>query len=328
MTCEAIKARRNGFVIVVVLCIVILMTAMVLGFNRRTQMTLRAAESFTNSRRARACALAGLNLAIAAVKNNPSASSETSSDTLLGRPINFELDDVPCTVTLAEETGKININFLKTPNGQENRAAIDQLLRLIELLNRHRPEKPITYDIVPSIIDWTDTDEHVTCLPFVKNHNLGAESDYYTALSPPYKTANTPFDSIDQLLLVKGVTPEAFEMLKPFLTVYGDGAININTAPSLVLESMSEKMDPALAKLIIERRDIKPYQSVEELRSLPAMTDEIYLTISRTATVRPTAPCYQVVSRATAGRASVTIASVLKPDSQTGAVEVLSYKEL
>jgi general secretion pathway protein K len=328
MTSEVIKNRRNGFVIVVVLCVVILMMAMVLGFNRRAQMTLRAAESFTNSRQARACALAGLNLAIAAVKNNPGASAETSSDTMLERPINFELDDVPCTVTLTEETGKININALKTPNGSENRAAIDQLLRLIELLNQRRPENPITYDIVSSIIDWTDADEHVTCLPLVKNHNLGAESDYYTALSPPYKPANAPFDSIDQLLLVKGVTPEVFEMLKPCLTVYGDGQININTAPAPVLESMSEKMDTALAKLIIERRNVKPFQNVEELRTLPAMTDEIYQAIGRTATVRPTTPCYQVISRATAGRASVTIAAVLKPGSQTGSVDVLSYKEL
>jgi type II secretory pathway component PulK len=91
---------------------------------------------------------------------------------------------------------------------------------------------------------------------------------------------------------------------------------------------MSEKMDQALAKLIIERRNIKPFQNVEELRTLPAMTDEIYLAISMTATVRPTDPCYQVISRATAGRASVTIAAVLKPGSQTGSVDVLSYKEL
>lgn len=328
MTCETLKTRRNGFVIIVVLCIVILMTALVLGFNRRTQMTLRAAESFTKSRQARACALSGLNLAIAAVKNNPSASAETSPDTLLCRPISFELDDVPCTVTLTEETGKININFLKTPDGRENRAAIDQLLRLIELLNQRQPKAPITCDIVPSIIDWTDADEHVTCLAFVKNHNIGAESDYYTALSPPYKSANAPFDSIDQMLLVKGVTPAAFKTLQSCLTIYGDGAININTAPLLVIESMSEKMDTALAKLIIERRTIKPFESVEELRTLPAMTDEIYLAINKTATARPAAPCYQVVSRATAGRASVTMAAVLKPDSQTGAVKVLSYKEL
>jgi general secretion pathway protein K len=328
MTCEDEKTRQSGFVIVVVLCIVILMTAMVLGFNRRTRMTLRAAESFTNSRQARAGALAGLNLAIAAVKNNPVAYVETDSDIMLEKPLNIKLDDVPCTVTLTEETGKININTLKTTDGRENHTTINQMLRLIELLNRRRPDTPITFDIVASIIDWTDTDEHVTCLTFVKNHNLGAESDYYTTLSPPYKSANAPFDSIDQLLSVKGVTPEVFETLQAFLTIYGDGTININTAAALVLESISEKMDPALAKLIIERRNIKPFQSVEELRTLPAMTDEIYTAISKTATVRPTAPCYRVVSQATVGRTSSKIVSILKPDLRTGIVEIISYKEL
>jgi general secretion pathway protein K len=328
MNRKLIKNRRNGFVIVAVLCVVILLTAMLIVFCRRAQMTLRAADSFAKSRQARACSLAGLNLALAALKNNPDIYADTNSGRPLFRPFDFELDGITCTVSITEETGKININALKTPEGTENRVAIEQMLRLIDLLNRSRPDHPISYDLVPIIIDWTDADEHVTCLTFVKNNNLGAESDYYLNLSPPCKSANAPLTSIDQLMLLKGVTPEIFQLLKPFLTVYGDGQININTASAPVIESLSEKMDPALAQLIVERRKIKPFESIEELRALPAMTDEIYLAIKRTATARPQDPCYQVVSRAAAGQSVAAVEVVLKTDSEAGTIETLSYKEL
>ncbi len=83
------------------------------------------------------------------------------------------------------KTGKLNVNLLKDKDGKPNRARIDQLLRLIDLLNRQEPGlSHIGYGFVPAIIDWTDTDDEVVCLPFVKNENLGAESDYYAGLNP------------------------------------------------------------------------------------------------------------------------------------------------
>jgi hypothetical protein len=58
----------------------------------------------------------------------------------------------------------------------------------------------MTDDIADSILDWIDTDEETRA--------FGAESDYYAGMVPPYECKNGPIESIDELLLVAGVTPE------------------------------------------------------------------------------------------------------------------------
>ena len=53
-----------------------------------------------------------------------------------------------------------------------------------------------------------------------------------------------PFKVLEQLGLVDGMTPEAFRALQPFVTVYSDGKVNLNTAPAEVLTAlgMSESL--------------------------------------------------------------------------------------
>jgi general secretion pathway protein K len=56
--------------------------------------------------------------------------------------------------------------------------------------------------IVDSILDWRDADD------FYRIH--GAENDYYQSLKEPYRCKNGNFDSIEELLLVRGITPALF----------------------------------------------------------------------------------------------------------------------
>ncbi|HEV3444715.1 MAG TPA: hypothetical protein VG099_08740, partial [Gemmataceae bacterium] len=88
-----------------------------------------------------------------------------------------------------DESGKININALMQldPSGTI-------LYNVLMLLPN------MTDEIANSIIDWIDADD--TPRP------NGAESDYYGSLSPPYQAKNGPLDSIEELLFVKGVTPQ------------------------------------------------------------------------------------------------------------------------
>jgi type II secretory pathway component PulK len=58
--------------------------------------------------------------------------------------------------------------------------------------------------LAAAVVDWRDADDQPTNL----NGALGAESDYYEALNPPYSAKNAPFDTVDELLLVRGMTPE------------------------------------------------------------------------------------------------------------------------
>lgn len=59
----------------------------------------------------------------------------------------------------------------------------------------------MTENVADAILDWLDEDE--------EPRPAGAEfNDYYLHLPTPYKPANGPIESIEQLLLVRGVTPQ------------------------------------------------------------------------------------------------------------------------
>ena len=57
----------------------------------------------------------------------------------------------------------------------------------------------MTESIADAILDWLDEDDDTRL--------LGAERDYYSSLDPPYAPRNGPIGSIEELLLVREVTP-------------------------------------------------------------------------------------------------------------------------
>jgi type II secretory pathway component PulK len=58
----------------------------------------------------------------------------------------------------------------------------------------------MTEEIANAILDWMDSDSEA--------RQNGAEADYYSGNQPAYSPANGPLTSIEELLLVRGVTPE------------------------------------------------------------------------------------------------------------------------
>jgi general secretion pathway protein K len=328
MRVKRIKSERRGFIVVVVLCMIICMAILLLGFNYQSRSNLRVVDNFQKSTNALNCARAGLNIAIAAIKDARETNPKKTSPNLLSEENTFEISDGKCSITITEENAKLNVNLLKDKNGKPNRARIDQLLRLIDLLNRDKAsDSHIGYGLVPAIIDWIDNDDEVTHLPFVKYENSGAESAYYSNLETPYKCRNSSLDAIEELLMVKEITEEVFERMRDYVTVYGDGKININCASKRVIESLSEKMDPALAQMIIDRRKFKPFNSIVELRDVPGMTDGIYNTIRKTVTVSPADEYYHVTARGNVGHRNCTIAAILRKNMKTKNVEVVFYQE-
>ncbi|MDD5584194.1 MAG: type II secretion system protein GspK [Candidatus Omnitrophica bacterium] len=133
-----------------------------------------------------------------------------------------------------DEERKININT----------ASISTLERLFKIVLEYDDME--AQDLAASIIDWRDADSLLT-VP------LGsAEDSYYRNFPYAYEAKDAPFEAIEELLLVKGVTKEIFEKIKKYITIYGDGRININTAPAHVLAALG--LHGALVSKIIAFR--------------------------------------------------------------------------
>jgi len=79
-------------------------------------------------------------------------------------------------------------------------------------------------ELAAALIDWRDADS-TTAIP------LGsAEDSYYRNEKSPYEAKDAPFEALDEVRLVKGFNANVFEKLKNYITIYGSGKVNINTA--------------------------------------------------------------------------------------------------
>ena len=127
---------------------------------------------------------------------------------------------------LVDEARKININ----------KADLTLLTRFfVVALNLGETE---AQGLAGSIIDWRDKDSALS-IP------LGsAEDSYYRNQEFPYEAKDSDFQLIEELLLVRGFDQNIFEKVKNYLTVHGDGLININTAtrPVLLALGLSERL--------------------------------------------------------------------------------------
>jgi len=89
---------------------------------------------------------------------------------------------------LENESARINLNTLLRFEKIRRGAA----RRLLSAL----PE--MTEEIADAILDWIDDDD--------RPRRFGAEANDYSGLQPPYGPRNAPLESIEELLLVRGVT--------------------------------------------------------------------------------------------------------------------------
>ena len=91
---------------------------------------------------------------------------------------------------LVDESSKINLNALPYFDFFQEGSGRDILMSLPDM----------TEPIADAILDWIDPDDDP--------RDYGTESSYYTGNSPPYEAKNGPLDSLDELLLIRDVTPE------------------------------------------------------------------------------------------------------------------------
>ncbi|MHC4694563.1 MAG: hypothetical protein ACYS67_17630, partial [Planctomycetota bacterium] len=140
MKLNRIKPKQKGFIVVVVLCIIICMAVLLLGFNYQSRTNLRSVGDFQKSAQALNCAKAGLNIAIAAIKSKNETDENKTSPSLLSQENTIDIGEGKCSLIITEENSKLNVNLLKDKSGKPNRTRIDQLLRLIDLLNNDRSD--------------------------------------------------------------------------------------------------------------------------------------------------------------------------------------------
>ncbi len=117
--------------------------------------------------------------------------------------------------------------------------------------------------LADTLADWIDSDDE----PRI----YGAESvDFYGSLPRPYSPKNDYLDSLEELRMIKGYTPEVFNTISPYVTVYSTtGLVNINTAPESVVMALSGDITEELAKELIRYRKESPFKDRSDVMKVP-----------------------------------------------------------
>ncbi len=180
---------------------------------------------------------------------------------------------------LEDESTRLNLNILPTIEKTLPGAGTTLLMAL----------PGMTEDVADAILDWLDDDED--------ERPLGAETGYYTGLRPAYAAKNGPLETVEELLLVRGVTPELLfggdvnrngtidehESAEEgtsglgwssYLTLYsmennvrsdGEARIDLNQTDLAVLsEQLTEVLPPEWVTFILAYRLAGPYTGTDE----------------------------------------------------------------
>lgn len=248
---------EKGAALLLTLLVVALLTTLILDFDTTSRNDLRAAAQFRDATQAVFLADAGIAAAEALLKNDAENSDDYDGlDEIWATPFpNYPVGEGTVSLTITDESGKINVNGLVTSAGNMTvgrPAQIAQMRRLFEVLN-------IDPNLVDAIVDWIDTDP--------STQPYGAESGYYESLPRPYTCRNAPMTEIEELRLVKGITDEIYTKISPHLTVSSKSPyyININTAPAPVLRSLDDSIDESVAGRIMENR---PFKTLGDLTAI------------------------------------------------------------
>jgi len=265
MTSNARAGRRGerGGALLLVLWIFVVLGVLAMDFARYTREDAMAAVNFSEETRAYYLALAGMNRTIF----DADRARERAAPGAIAQPVDAESDDdepLPAdgqwhdgefagghyTVRMTDEGGRLSLN--KIDDALLTRV-ITNLMRggnTTKGMDRRATNEVST--VVDSILDWRDADH------LKRAH--GAESEFYLKRRPSYRAKNGFFDSPEELLLVRGVTPALFyghdgiPGLREVFSVYSrSNNIHLRNASPAVLQALLGFDADTAADLVAQR---------------------------------------------------------------------------
>ncbi len=241
---------ERGVALLTVLWVLALFSVIAAGMVAQTHAELQIAHNMKEMAQARALAEGGVFLALPHLLD-PSLETQWRPD---GQERIVEYGSGTVRITLQDEAGKIDIN-----------AAPDELLAgLFTVLGLGSEE---TTRLVDVIADWKDPGEL---------HRLnGAKRDDYRRAGLPWVPRNGPFEAVEELRLVLGMTPALYARAAPLVTIYSQNArVNPATASADVLQALPGAR-PAEIALFVQARDRAEAERAQTGRApppLPPMT--------------------------------------------------------
>lgn len=255
------------------LVILFALTSLSFLFYRSVFATYAVSRNFADRVALHNLSLSGIYLAVSTLVEDRHESGYDSLHedwALLGeKKTIFPEKEAKTTVHIVDLNSRLSVNNLVNPQGT---GINPQYATFFYHLLNNAPfdvDSLTAAKIVAAIVDWQDKNDGDAVTSF--HGQLGAESSYYDSLTPPVSCKNEPIETIDELLLIRGVSRKLLygEKGKPGLAEYiavtppvfdVQPPVNINTASREVLMAIFSNASPAAIDNMIAYRDDNPFQ--------------------------------------------------------------------
>ncbi len=263
-------SSKGGSILILTLWVLSFLSIFVIGMAFNVSGQLRLASHLQDRLKMQCLARAGIERAIIELEMDEepdydSLNEKWSNNEEFFKEIN--LGDGYTTVSYQSEEGLILYGAMdESSTININNAPLQILKSMLE--NIGEAERGEAANIANAIIDWRDIDNIVS--------PGGAENKYYQGLELPYPCKSADFQIPEELLLVKGMSPEIFSKIAGVITVYGTGAVNINTVDRRTLHALGLSSELA-GRLVQFRRgrdeiegteDDNIFKTVAEIRNI------------------------------------------------------------
>ncbi len=218
--------RRRGFALIAAIWLMVALGALGIEIATLARTRRLSAANRAEATQSSAAAEAGLEHARARLIRLVNDVPTTPSGVPLRDPWigisslmqdTVSLEHARYRLRLADANARVNVNL-----------ADDATLQRLVRATGAEPETATT--LTHAILDWRDADD--------VSRFGGSEQALYQRAGLPVLPRNAPLVRIEELRDLYGMTPALFERLRPFVSVDGDGRINVNTAESVVLRSL------------------------------------------------------------------------------------------
>lgn len=242
---KAALRSSDGMALVLTLLVVALITAMVVEFARGVYISTEDLYNWQTSQKLSLAAKSATRLAVKLISDQTSQLPYTYPGILeLSQKIPSEDLDGTIGIRIEDENSKFNLNtlggFSVVFGSDTDKDPYNSFARLLNALN-------LDPDIANKVSYWID--------PTTEHRPLSGET----------ATKNGKMDSIDELLLIPGIDAGTYEKLLPYVTIYGNNAININGAAIPVLMSLSSSITEDMAERIVSYRESMPFESTSDI---------------------------------------------------------------
>jgi general secretion pathway protein K len=307
---------ERGFALVITLIVTALLVALVVEFVNETYVDASHSHNFVASQQSGVLAESGAQLGRSLLElelgsglpggGHPEYSSLLDT---WAQPLQWGDETGTLTVTIEEESGKLNLNSLVNTADSSPFQAIARNL----FLNLKLPP-----EVCDTIGDWVSPVDKAP-------RTNGAKSPYYNALKPSYDVKGSDLQTVEELGLVKGCNAETMTKLRRFVTVYDQvkneplhsTKININTAPPEVLTAI-KGLTPSMVNDIVDYRKSKAIKTLSQ-EGLPATLPNFGQVLTCRGSV------YRIHAEGKVGE-SVSVAEAVVRVSGSGS-EILYWRE-